>query len=144
LENHVNRKLVSVFLVLIAFTIGGCGDGKKAGGGPVEHSQSDILLEVAGLIRNHTAAKGKGPQMVADLAPFETEFQRGFAAVKSGEVVVLWGGTVAGEGGGSNGKTVVAHLKDVPTAGGEVALESGTVVKMTAAEFAAAPKPGKN
>jgi hypothetical protein len=136
----VIRKLL--VLALVPFALAGCGgDGRKTGGS-TEPSQSDILQEVAGLIRNHTAAKGKGPLKVADLAPYETEFQRGFAAVKSGEVVVLWGATVAGEGGGG-GKTVVAHLKAVPESGGEVALEDGTIVKMSAAEFASAPKPAK-
>jgi hypothetical protein len=144
LETRVNRTLSIALLAVLAFGIGGCGDGKPSGSGPTEPSQSDILMEVAGLIRNHTAAKGKGPQKIADLAPYETEYQRGFAAVKSGAVVVLWGGTVAGEGGGGGGKTVVAHLKDVPTAGGEVALESGVIVTMSATEFASAPKPGKN
>ncbi|MBX3400929.1 MAG: hypothetical protein KF873_19525 [Gemmataceae bacterium] len=138
----MKRTAYAVLLALIGFGLVGCGEGKKTNG-PTEHSQSDVLLEVAGLIRNYSAAKGKGPQKIADLAPYETEFQRGFAAVKSGEVVVLWGGTVAGEGGGSASKTIVAHEKDVPTAGGHVALESGEVVKVSAGEFAAAPKPGK-
>lgn len=140
-ENDLRTKPFILLSLLVPLALFGCG-GAKSGSGPTEPSQSDILLEVVGLIRNHTAAKGRGPAKVADLAPYETEYQRGFAAVKSGDVTVLWGGTVAGEGGGG-GKTVVAHAKDVPASGGEVALEDGTVVKMTAAEFAAAPKPAK-
>ncbi len=140
----MSRACYALGLFAIVVGAGGCGDGKKGDAGAATPSHADLLSEVVGLIRNHTSAKGKGPQKIADLAPYETEYPRGFAAVKSGDIVVLWGATVAGEGDGGGGKTVVAHLKDAPSAGGEVALESGAVVRMSAAEFAAAPKPGKN
>jgi hypothetical protein len=127
---------------LLAIVICGCAGEAKKNGSPQEASKSDVVLEVIGLIRNHCAAKGKGPQKIADLAPYETEYQRGYRAVKNGDVVVIWGCTVAGEGGGGS-TSVVAHEKDVPTAGGEVGLENGTVKKMTADEFKGAPKSGK-
>jgi hypothetical protein len=60
--------------------------------------------------------------------------------VKSGEVVVLWGAALKGEGAVGQDEAVVAYEKGVPTDGGYVLLSAGTVQKMNAAEFAAAPK----
>lgn len=137
----MSRRLFLLSLALCPLMLAGCGEEKKSTAA-TEPSQSDLLLEVVGLIRNHTAATGKGPQKIADLAPYETEYQRGFAAVKNGDIVVLWGSTVAGEGGGG-GKVVVAHLKGVPESGGEVGFEDGSVAKMSAGEFASAKKGGK-
>jgi hypothetical protein len=62
--------------------------------------------------------------------------------VKSGDVVVLWGTTLQGEGDVGKDEIVVAYEKDVPTSGGFVLLSAGTVKKMTADEFKAA-RPGK-
>lgn len=137
----MSRRLFFLILAMTPATLAGCGAEKKSSA-PNEPSQSDLLMEVIGLIRNHTAAKGKGPQKIADLAPYETEYQHGFAAAKSGDIVIVWGSTVAGEGGGG-GKTVVAYLKAVPESGGEVALEDGTIAKMSAGELASALKAGK-
>lgn len=101
-----------------------------------------IGFEVAGLIRSYSGETGKGPTKVADLKKYELGYPLGYAAVQSGQVVILWGSTVAGEGGGGS-QSVVAHEKDVPTAGGFVVLQDGNVKQMTATEFAAAPKAGK-
>jgi hypothetical protein len=70
-------------------------------------------------------------------------FPRAYEAVKSGEVVILWGASLKGEGDVGRDEVVVAYVKSVPTDGGHVLLSAGTVKKMTAAEFAAAPKAGK-
>jgi hypothetical protein len=120
--------------------VSGCGGDSKTNTGPREFSNADTLHEVAGMLRNHMAAKSAGPSKVADLAPFEIEYPRGFAAVKSGAVVVIWGAKVAGEGGTGAQGMIVAHMKDVPTNGGEVVLDNGDVKTLTAEEFKAAPK----
>ena len=78
----------------------------------------------------------------SDLAQLESLYPHGYQAVKSGEVVVLWGASMAGEEGGGSEK-VVAYEKKVPTDGGHVLLENGQVKSMTSVEFAAAPKAGK-
>jgi hypothetical protein len=130
-------------LLLLAALLTGCSDSGKKSVTQVA-SKNDLMLEVVGLIRSHCAARGKGPQKISDLAPFETEYHLGFQAVKNGDVIIVWGGTVAGEGSNSsNTGAVVAYDKDATTSGGEVAFENGTVKKLTAAEFQAAPKAAK-
>lgn len=128
-------------LVVACGAMVGCGSGSQPGAGAPPESQT--AMEVAGLIRAYSGENGKGPQKAADLKKYELGYPLGLAAVQSGQIVVLWGGTVAGEGGGGGKEEVVAHEKDVPTAGGYVVLQNGQVRKMTAAEFANAPKAGK-
>jgi hypothetical protein len=102
------------------------------------------MAEVADLIRSATQPDGRGPNRVSDFDRVQSIYSRGYQAVKSGQVVVVWGVGVQGEGAGAKGGgDVVAYEKDAPTAGGYVLLTSGQVKKMTAAEFQAAPKASK-
>jgi hypothetical protein len=98
------------------------------------------LQDVNDLLHTAANAAGRIPRKLDDLDRFRSRYPRGYAAVKSGEVVVLWGAALKGEGEAGKGETVVAHEKGVPTDGGYVLLSAGTVKKMTAAEFTAAPK----
>ena len=76
-----------------------------------------------------------------DFAKYEAGYPLGYAAVQSGEVVVVWGAKIAGEGdAGSAPANVVAYEKKTPAEGGLVLLQNGTVKEMTASEFASAPK----
>jgi hypothetical protein len=74
---------------------------------------------------------------------YQSMYPRAYAAVKSGSVVVIWGAALKGEEQVGEDEAVVAYEKSVPTDGGYVLLSAGTVKKMTAAEFGAAPKAGK-
>jgi hypothetical protein len=67
-------------------------------------------------------------------------YPRGYEAVQSGEIVVLWGAPLQGEGEVGKNEAVVAYEKNVPTEGGYVLFSAGTVKKLTAAEFQAMPK----
>ena len=100
---------------------------------------TDALQQVANMIRDYSSTKGKPPAKLADLAQFKNHYNIGYSAVESGEVVVVWGASVAGEGGGE-GTGVVAYEKAAESSGGAVLLQSGTVKQMTADEFRAAPK----
>jgi hypothetical protein len=71
----------------------------------------------------------------------------GVRAMKQGEVVVLWGATLPDTGeepGKADTPEVLAYQKQVPEQGGYVLLLNRTIRKMTADEFKAAPKAGKN
>ena len=134
--------LLSSIACLIGF---GCSSksNTSSGGGP---TKSDVLREVGGLIGSYCGENRKAPAKVADLARYEPGFPLGFQAVKSGDVVVVWGASITvDEGGGSSGGSaeVVAHEKKVPTEGGLVLLQNGSVKEMTPAEFAATPKAKK-
>jgi hypothetical protein len=83
------------------------------------------------------------PAGVADLDRYKAMFRRGYEAVKSGSVVVLWGTPLKGEGDVGKGEVVLAYKKGVPTDGGFVLMSAGSVKKMTVAEFKAASKGGK-
>jgi hypothetical protein len=99
---------------------------------------------VADLLRASARPDGRGPARLTDLDQFQSTYSRGYQAIKSGEVVVVWGGGVRGEGEAVKGSgEVVAYEKATPTEGGYVLLTSGEVKRMSAAEFNAAPKAGK-
>jgi len=100
-----------------------------------------VLLEVGGLIRSYSGETGTGPKRVADLAKYEHGYPLGLAAVRSGEVTVIWGATVAGEGAADTAPShVVAYESSTPTSGGWVLLQNGRAKEMTADEFRAAPR----
>src|SRR5262249_57477881 len=87
-------------------------------------------------------AAGRPPARLADLdryPQYQSMYPRASAAVKSGDVVVLWGTPLKGEGESGKGEVVVAYEKGVPTDGGDVLLSAGTVKKMTGAEFRPPP-----
>jgi hypothetical protein len=101
-----------------------------------------LLHDVNDLLRA-AGTSGRLPAKLADVDRNKNMFPRGYEAVKSGNVVVLWGAPTQGEGDvGKANEMVVAYEKDVATQGGYVLLSAGSVRKMTAAEFSAAPKAG--
>jgi hypothetical protein len=126
-------------VIVCSFPAGCSKSGPKPG--PMD-PRYNALSEVADLIRATTTG-GKAPTQVSDFDKLESVYAYGHRAVKSGDVVVLWGGKVIGEGDAAKGGgEVIAYDKDAPVNGGFVLLSSGQVVQMTAAEFAAAPKAG--
>ncbi|QJW94053.1 hypothetical protein [Frigoriglobus tundricola] len=129
--------LPAVALGLALFT--GCsGSSERAGPGP---DPAAPLREVGDLLRAAAPVPGRGPAKLADLTRLEPVYPQAYQAVKSGEVVVVWGAAMKGEGEvGKGGGEVIAHQKAVPTEGGHVLLNTGEVKQMTADEFKAAPK----
>jgi hypothetical protein len=123
-------------LALLAAFAGCSSPGSDAGNGQVPDNEA-ILHEVGGLLRT---AGDRAPKKAADLARSEAGFPLGYRAVQSGEVVVVWGARMAGEGDSGASSDVIAYEKQVPAEGGWVLLQNGTVKQMTAAEFATAPK----
>jgi len=91
------------------------------------------------MIRDYSSEKGRPPAKMADLAQFKNHYNIGHSALEKGEVIVVWGTPVAGEGGGG-GTGVVAYEKSAPDSGGAVLLQDGKVKQMTADEFRAAKR----
>jgi hypothetical protein len=112
-------------------------------GGGAASPEFTLLQEVNDLLHAAAGAAGRPPARLADLDPYQAMYPHGYEAVKSGDVVVLWGAALKGEGEAGKGEVVLAYEKGVPTDGGYVLLSAGTVKKMTAAEFNAAPKADK-
>jgi len=126
--------------VLLLFVHGGCGDKAPTAGPGGAPSGADALNEVGSMLRLYTGKANRGPAKVADLAEYEAGHPLALAAVRKGEIVIVWGATMAGEGEGGGAAEIVAYEKVAPTDGGAVLLQNGQVKTMTAAEFATAPK----
>jgi hypothetical protein len=124
--------ILTLFVVL-----GGCSS--RSGEEETPPALGD-LQEVNELLHAVGGAAGRAPAKLADLGRYQSMFSRGYEAVKSGNVVVLWGAPLKGEGEVGKDEAVVAYEKNVPTEGGYVLLSAGTIKKMTASEFQAAPK----
>jgi hypothetical protein len=117
--------------------LAGCGPQSQGTMSPA----GSVLTDVSDLLRSAAGPDGRGPAKVADLSRFESQFPRGYQAVKSGDVVVVWGAKMPGEGEAATAAAVViAYEKKVPSEGGYVLLQNGTVKEMSAGEFNAAPK----
>jgi hypothetical protein len=125
---------VIVGVLVLAST--GCSTS-SSGSASAPPTAGDDLLEVSGLLRDYTAEFRKGPARVADLQKNEPLYTRGFQAVRTGAVVVVWGVPMPAEGGGDG---VIAYEKKAETDGGAVLLQNGTVKQMTADEFRSAAK----
>src|SRR5262245_45542798 len=117
--------------------LAGCSPRNAGAAGDPEVT---LLQEVNDLLHAGAGASHRAPARLADLRRFENLYPRGYAAVKSGAVVVLWGAPVQGEGAAGRDERVVAYEKGAPTGGGYALLSAGTVRRMTADEFRAAPK----
>ena len=127
--------------IVLASALSGCSSGaSNENSGPP--TNADALRDVANMIRDFSAASNRPPSKAADLAGYKSLYHVGYQAIESGDVVVLWGAKVAGEGGGG-GDSIIAYEKAAPESGGSVLLENGTVKQMSAAEFNAAPKAKK-
>jgi len=128
-----------VFLAIGLGLLVGCSSRTQV----QEEPAYDLLQDVNNLLHSAAGATGRPPAKLADLERYHKMYPRAYDAIKSGEVVVQWGGSPKGEGEVGKDESVLAYEKNVPTEGGYVLLSAGTVKKMSATEFAAAPKAGK-
>lgn len=129
-----------------AAVLAGCSSDARQGTTGAGTTRADEFREVGQLVAAHAAKGRKAAPTPAELTGYEAAFPLAVKAIRSGEVVGVWGATLAGEGDVAAGKAataVVAYEKKAETAGGWVILQNGEVKEMTAAEFAAAPKAGK-
>ncbi|HJZ54845.1 MAG TPA: hypothetical protein VKE74_07790 [Gemmataceae bacterium] len=95
-----------------------------------------VALEDLGQMLKSLAEQGKRPPTkLAELEPVEPMIPNAGPAIRTGDIVYLWGATYA-----AGSDKVVAHEKKAPTEGGYVLLQNGSVKTMTADEFRSAPK----
>src|SRR5690242_9556320 len=127
----------NLWAVVVATGIGltaGCGGGSK-GPGTADEGYKAALEELGQTLKSLAGEGRKPPAKMADLEPIEPMMAVAGPAIRSVDVVYLWG---TGYAAGSN--KVMAYEKKVPTEGGYVLLQDGTVKKMTADDFKSAPK----
>jgi len=127
------------FLLVTSLAHVGCSSG--AGSDEATPPEVAALNEVGDMLR--AVDSPKPPATLADLSSSASFYSRGYEAVKSGEIVVVWGAKMAGEGDASSGnapKAVIAYEKKTPSDGGYVLLQDGTVEQMSSEQFGTAPK----
>jgi len=127
-------------MLLIIVFLTGCSSSIQSGSGQGPTGEA-ALHEVGAMVQTFSGETHHGPKKTSDLAKFENSFPLGYRAVQTGDVVLVWGATVAGEGEAKTAPVdVVAYEKKTPSEGGWVLLQNGNVKQMSAADFAAAPK----
>ena len=132
----MKKTLFFLTVLLGLISLPGCG-GTTGGVGPGMDPQEAVVKDVGDLLR---CGSGKHSKL-SDLFPFETNFPKSFNSIKSGSVVIYWGGSMLGEGEAGKGEEVIiAFEKDAESLGGWVLFTNGTVKKLTAAEFSASKK----
>lgn len=110
----------------------GCSDSK-----PVvsKEPNKDALAEVGQMLKSLADEGRKPPAKAAELEPVEPMLPTAGPLLREGTLVYFWGAAFA-----AGTDQVVAHEKKVPSEGGWVLLQNGTVKEMTADQFKAAPK----
>lgn len=124
------RRFCFLLALFLAAPLLGCGKATTV----APSSKKDKLEEVADMLKNVKDQNMKPPASAADLGTVDPFMPQAGADLRSGEIVYTWG---AGLTGGSG---VIAWEKKVPSEGGWVLLQDGTVKSMTADEFKSAPK----
>ncbi len=117
----------------------GCGGGAGSKSGPTEPSDADFANNVADMLKEFSAAYKRGPAGVQELNDASATHPVGHTAVVSNRYIVFWKAPI----NPSASNTVLAYHKDVPTKGGTVIMQDGSIKTMTADEFKNAPKAGK-
>lgn len=128
------RLIVGLVTALSVGTAVGCGDG----GSKPDTSPKAVLLDLAEGLKSTAADKQKPPAKLSELERIEPMIPLAGPAIRSGELVYLWGA-----GYDPTGTQVVAYERKAETEGGMVLLQNATVEKMTAEQLKTAPKAGK-
>jgi hypothetical protein len=120
------RRWFALAMVVITFAPG-CFERRRASTG-AERPVALAMPEVQDLYFSFQKAEGKPPAKLADLDKLKLAFPRGYRAIQSGEIVVLWGEQPAAD-------SPIAYEKSAPDSGGLVLFGNGTTQELTAEAF---------
>ncbi len=138
----MNRLTATVLALAVGLAGLAPGCSSRKGSSTGEPTRRDELQEVGNMLRDFMGGANRGPASAGELARYESTFPFAYKPVKSGDIVIVWGAKMGGEGGGGS-DGIIAFEKKVPAEGGLVLLANGTVKEMSAAEFKTAPKATK-
>ncbi len=128
--------MLSRFIVLLAIASMslGCGGGSGSNNGPdLPADASELITDVRDAILE--ASYGGAPlKSKSDLAAYESQFPKAAAAIKSGEVELVWGKTI--RDGANASPQIIAYEKTAETSEGWAVLDNGSIAKVTSAEIA--------
>jgi len=106
--------------------------------------ENNALSEVRDMYELYTQTKHKAPRGPRDFeAMFSDGNPTGVAAIKQGNVVVIWDVKLNEDRDADSADEVLAFVSDVPENGGFVLMKNRSIKKMTPEEFNAAPKAGE-
>ena len=138
------RKLMIVACGL-SLLAAGCGGSSRTI--TPDEGRESVLSQVGTMLVAYQGVKNAPPGKLTDLNSVQAVSGNGYEAIRSGEVVLRFGASLPDtkeEPGGSPSDEVVAYEKQVPQSGGKVLMLNRTVKTMTAEEFKAAKKAGKD
>lgn len=145
LKKHAPLPLLAFVAVLLC-----AGCGRRDNTPPTADVMRERnLMEVGELLRVYQAEKSKPPTSLAELQVLpavEMIASMGLEMLKNGEIVTRWEAKLPDTGeepGTTPDQEVLAYYREVPEQGGLVLLLNRNVQTMTAEEFQAAPKAGK-
>jgi hypothetical protein len=136
------KSILSIFC--LAVLIGGCSDTSARR--TSDEAEDNTLVQVGDLCRFYQIAKKAPPEKFADLASVNGMAGNGYEAVRTGKVILRYGAMLtdtSDEPGQGTSDEVLAYQQQVPESGGKVLLLNRAVKTMTAEEFKAAKKAGK-
>ena len=130
--------MLSRFIVLVVIASISVGCGESGSSGPqIPDGASEAITEVHAAILE--ASYGGSPlRSKGDLAQIEQQFPKAVAAIKGGEVEVIWGKTIRDGAGAS--PQVIAYEKSAETGEGWAVKEDGTISKITSADIPSSQK----
>lgn len=128
------RTFGSAIVLMAAAVACGCGGGDQL---KTADQEKAALEDFAQFLKALPAEGKKPPSKMSEFEPLEPMAPMASESLRNGNVVYVWG---AGLGGGS---AVVAYEKKAELEGGWVLVQDGTVRRMSADEFKAAPKAKK-
>ena len=126
-------------MVMTFLAFGSAGCSSEPGKTAPSYEAFQPLEDIATMLKAHQDQKNRPPAKRQDLNAFEPIAPIGFHDLMNDQCILVYGVPITTE----PSDVILAYQKDVPVSGGFVLLQDARVKKMTAAEFAAAPKAGK-
>jgi hypothetical protein len=135
LPEEAAMKFTLVRCTLIALILVVLVTGTSSGQNPVQDQKTkNDLRQLVLAYHNYHDTFAKAPEKPDDLGPFIENDKRLLEAMKSGQLMFLFGVKITEMTDGTS-NTVLIYEKDAPTKGGFVAYGDGTVKKLSADEF---------
>lgn len=135
----------ALIILLLCFVDLGCG---KSNGPPTpDEADNSILLQIGDMYRSFQAVRNRPPANLIELGSMKAISGNAYEAVRNGSIVLRYGASMSDtkeEPGPPTSDEILAYQKEVPEKGGKVLMLDRNVKTMTADEFKAAKKAGKN
>jgi hypothetical protein len=124
--------LWAVAIILLVSVVSGCSAPKRESTG-VDQPVNIAMMEVNELCFTFEKAEGKPAAKLSDFDKLKQTWPRGYKAVQTGDIVVLWGTSLSNE-------APIAYEKATPEKGGLVLFGNGTTKTLTPEAFSSLVK----